>query len=216
MIYSARHNYLFVHIPKTGGTSMALALEARAAKDDIMLGDTPKARNRRGRVSAIKAAGRLWKHSQLCDLYGLLTPEQIAEAHVFTGVRNPWHRRVSYYYWLQEQRFDHEAVRLAQSLSFSDFLRHPHTEASFRANPYARYVTDENGADRCALYVRLEHLETDLPKLEALIGLKLRPFPHQNPSNRAGAYQSYYSSGDAERLATLCAEDIERFGYVFE
>lgn len=42
MIISLGHKYIFVHAPKTGGTSMALALEGRAMKDDIMLGDTPQ------------------------------------------------------------------------------------------------------------------------------------------------------------------------------
>ena len=42
MIISLGRKYIFVHAPKTGGTSMALALEGRAMKDDIMLGDTPK------------------------------------------------------------------------------------------------------------------------------------------------------------------------------
>ena len=72
MIISRGRRYIFVHIPKTGGTSMALALEARAMKDDIMLGDTPKARNRRRRLDGAQAAGRLWKHSTLADLDGLV------------------------------------------------------------------------------------------------------------------------------------------------
>jgi hypothetical protein len=58
MIISRGRSYIFVHIPKTGGTSLALALEGRAKKDDIMLGDTPKARNRRHRVRDVATAGR--------------------------------------------------------------------------------------------------------------------------------------------------------------
>ena len=58
MILSLGRKYVFVHIPKTGGTSLALALEGRAMKDDIMLGDTPKARKRRGPTAKRKALSR--------------------------------------------------------------------------------------------------------------------------------------------------------------
>ncbi|HMO71776.1 MAG TPA: Type II secretory pathway, pullulanase PulA, partial [Paracoccaceae bacterium] len=80
MIISRQRGYVFVHIPKTGGTALALALEARAAADDILIGDTPKARARRGRVKALagRAAGRLWKHSTLADIEGVLPREEIA------------------------------------------------------------------------------------------------------------------------------------------
>ena len=71
MIISPGRRFIFVHIPKTGGTSMALALEDRAMKDDILIGDTPKALRRRRRLKGAQAAGRLWKHSTLADIDGL-------------------------------------------------------------------------------------------------------------------------------------------------
>jgi len=40
MIISLGRKYIFVHIPKTGGTSLALALEGKAMKDDVLVGDT--------------------------------------------------------------------------------------------------------------------------------------------------------------------------------
>ena len=89
MIISHARRYVFVHIPKTGGTAMTLALEARAARDDIILGDTPKAQARRARQAGLRAAGRLWKHSTLADLDGLLRPEDLAAMFTFTLVRNP-------------------------------------------------------------------------------------------------------------------------------
>ena len=77
MIISRGRRYLFVHIPKTGGTAMAMALEARAMKDDILIGDTPKAQKRKRRLKDIKTAGRLWKHSTLADIDGLICPRGV-------------------------------------------------------------------------------------------------------------------------------------------
>jgi hypothetical protein len=49
MIISHDYKYIFVQIPKTGGTPLTLALEAKAMKYDVLIGDTPKAINRRNR-----------------------------------------------------------------------------------------------------------------------------------------------------------------------
>ena len=100
MIVSPGRRYVFVHIPKTGGTSMALALEARAMKDDILIGDTPKARQRRNRLEGLPARGRLRKHARLADLEGWIGPYGLDAMFVYTMVRNPWDRMVSYYHWL--------------------------------------------------------------------------------------------------------------------
>ncbi|MFN3606262.1 MAG: sulfotransferase family 2 domain-containing protein, partial [Cypionkella sp.] len=110
MIISRGRRYVFVHIPKTGGTALTLALEARAMKDDLIIGDTPKARARKARLKAANAAGRLWKHSTLADIDGLIPRDELAGFFCFTLVRNPWDRLVSYYHWLADQTFDHPAV----------------------------------------------------------------------------------------------------------
>lgn len=213
MIVSRGRRYIFVHIPKTGGTSMALALEARAMADDILIGDTPKAVKRRGRVKRLQAAGRLWKHATLADIDGVVTPEAMAGLFCFTLVRNPWDRAVSYYQWLQGQGFDHPAVALARALRLADFLRHPLVAASLQAWPYSRYMTDVTGAERCNAYLRLEHLDRDLAPLVAHLGFTPQ-IPHENRSDR-GDYRAYYDDALAEHLGRLCAQDIARFGYAF-
>ncbi len=216
MIISHGRRYIFVHAPKTGGTSLALALEARAMKDDIMLGDTPKALKRRHRVKDVVSSGRLWKHSGLADIDGLITQAEIERFFVFTLVRNPWDRVVSYYHWLRAQSFEHPAVTIAGESDFAGFLRHPVIGQSLHKNPYASYVTDGGGVDRCNLFVRLEHLVNDLSPLNAHLGFSLGPIEHINKSQRRQVYQSYYTSEDAEIVGKLCAEDIRRFGYDFD
>lgn len=214
MIISRGRSYIFVHIPKTGGTSMALALEARAMKDDIMLGDTPKAVKRRRRLKGVKASGRLWKHAGLSDIDGLLSPEEIAAMFTFTLVRNPWDRMVSYYHWLRTQRFDHAAVHLARAQSFEGFLRDPATQAAQRQWPASRYMSDITGTERCKSYIRLEHFEQDAGALISHLGFELS-LPHENPSERAAGYREAYSGEMRQIVADCCAADIARFGYAF-
>lgn len=215
MIVSKGRGYIFVHIPKTGGTSMALALEARAMKDDVMIGDTPKARNRRRKIDAEKARGRVWKHSTLADIDGLYAPDEIASLFAFTLVRNPWDRLVSYYHWLRVQNFDHPAVKLAQRVGFNSFLFDPHTQDSLRANPYSHYMMRADGVEQCQAYIRLEHFEEDSTVLRAHLGFPLH-LEQTNTSTRAADYRGYYSDDTAAVVDEVCAADIARFGYSFD
>jgi Sulfotransferase family len=216
MIISRARKFIFVHIPKTGGTALSLALETRAARDDILIGDTPKSRARKRRLNGLKPAGRLWKHSTLSDIAGVVTPQEMAAFFTLTLVRNPWDRMVSYYHWLRVQPFAHPAVGLAKSHDFSGFLHHPQTQTSVRLWPYAAYMRDAAGVERASLYARLEHLEADIAPFEAHLGFRVTPLARVNASDRPRDWKAAYSDADAELVGEMCAEDIARFGYAFD
>jgi len=214
MIVSRGRRYIFVHIPKTGGTSLAAALETRAMAGDLLIGDTPKARRRRRRLADLPARGRLWKHSGLADIDGVLAPGEIGQMFVFTLVRNPWDRTLSYYAWAREQRFDHPAIRAAKRLDFSGFVEDPGVGESLRRSPARSYVTDASGTERCDAFVRLEYLEADLAPVWDHLGFRL-DVPRFNASKRKRGYRSYYDAATRQRVAELHAEDIARFGYAW-
>lgn len=216
MIVSPGRGYIFVHIPKTGGTALALALEAKARADDILIGDTPKARRRRHRLRGLATAGRLWKHSRLADIEGLVDRTDFPRFRIFTIVRNPWERLASLYHWLRVQSFDHPQVRLAKALDFAGFLAAPEVEAAFRASPSAAYLQDGAGTEHCTLWLRHDRLSDDLPRLEALLDLRLPPLARVNASDRPTDWRSLYTDRTAARVAAICAEDIARFGWRFE
>ncbi|WP_299916736.1 sulfotransferase family 2 domain-containing protein [uncultured Roseobacter sp.] len=215
MIISRGRSYVFVHIPKTGGTSLAMALENRAMKDDLLIGDTPKARRRKRRLQGLQARGRIWKHATLADIDGILTPEELAGMFTFTLVRNPWDRVVSYYHWLKEQQFAHPSVVTAKRRPFDGFLTDRHIRESLRHSPASSYMRDVTGVERCRSFIRLERLEADLAPLQEHLGFCLE-IPHENRSARESDYRHHYSPTLRDIVADVCAEDIARFGYRFD
>jgi hypothetical protein len=193
---------------------MAHALEIRAHKDDVLIGDTPKAIKRRARVDRLRdqAAGRLWKHATLADIDGIVSTRDLAGMFCFTLVRNPWDRVVSYYHWLRDQSFNHPAVHLAKAESFAGFVSDIQTQVGLSEWHYGRYMCDALGQER-GQFLRLEHLEQDMQPLCAHLGFTPE-VPHENRSDR-GAYRDYYDAPLRDLVGRICARDIARFGYEF-
>lgn len=214
MILSRGRNFVFIHIPKTGGTAMALALEARAMASDQMLGDTPKALKRRRRLQGIETHGRLWKHSTLADIEGLASREALRQMFTFTLVRNPFDRAVSLYHWLKAQRFDHPMVPLAQETPFTTFVTDPLVRQSLKANQAPSYMRQSDGVEHCSLYIRLEHFASDARPLFDHLGFAF-DLPRTNESQRDRDWRVYYDSRAISAVQDSCSTELDRFEYSF-
>ncbi len=194
---------------------MALALEARAMAEDILIGDTPKAVRRRKRLKLIEARGRIWKHSRLRDIDGASGIGALDEFFVFTMVRDPWTRVFSLYHWLRAQNFDHPVVPKAKGLEFGPFLQDPIVSDMLSRDAVDQYVTDNSGKNYCNTFVRLEHFREDIVPVETHLGFKLGVLPHANGSDRPTNVRGAYDARSAEQVRAWFATDIERFGYEF-
>lgn len=216
MIISPARKYIFVHIPKTGGTSLTLALEDRAKRGDIIISDTPKGKRRRQRVKKFQEQTdkRLWKHSTLADLESIVTPEEMREYFVFAMVRNPWDRLVSYYHWLRMQNFEHRMVRLAKMTTFQTFVTHVYTQKQMLAWPYSKYTMGSDGTQYATKFIRLEQWRPDMSGLIEHLGFT-PGIGRTNRSLRHPDYRTYYTDETAELVSNICARDIQQFGYRF-
>ena len=116
---------------------------------------------------------------------------------------------------MRTQSFDHPAVALSKKVDFSGFLNASQTQAALSVWPAAAYVTTPSGREVCDAYVRIEHLDEDLAPVEAHLGFRLRPLPHENRSDRPADYRAAYSDTDAALVSQCCAKDIVQFGYAF-
>lgn len=134
---------------------------------------------------------------------------------LFTLVRNPWDRMVSYYHWLRDQGFDHPAVSLAKGLTFAEFLTHSHTRAALAAESYGSYLNLPGRGELPATFVRLENLEDDLAPVEEHLGFPLAPLPAVNASARRAGYRQYFDDPLANLVGELYRADIDRFAYRF-
>lgn len=220
MIVSYAHRCIFVHIPKTGGSALAQALAAVAGPEDLLIDDGPAARARkpalRRRLRQVSPRGRVWKHSRLADIEGLVPRADFARFCVVTILRNPWERLASYYHWLRVQDFAHPHVVLSRRVGFAGFLADPGVAASFRASPAASYIRDGAGIEHCAFWLRQERLTEDACRLADMLCVDLPPLEHVNASARPADWRRAYTPEAMAQVAAICAEDIARFGYRFE
>jgi hypothetical protein len=206
MLLSRRNGLLFIHIQKTGGSSVARVLRREISGLEPFLGTHDHA---------------LWARQALGAEYGGLFS--------FAFVRNPWDRLVSWYTMIQERREKWRPEELNRlwryalrcSNSFEEFVRdctdvvHDTDGVKSFAFNQLDYLTDEDGTLIVDFVGRYERLNQDAEALFSRIGVPGARLPHANPSSHRH-YSSYYSEEARHIVAERFARDIEYFGYAFE
>jgi len=193
MIVSPSHNFVFVHVPRTGGISIGGALAPFADKP----GDPT-----------------IQTHDTLAAL--LARHPQAAGYFRFGFVRNPWERLVSFY--AHARRYLASSVPEMQSLDFPCMVRaldrdEPWTRRIFAFRPQRDFFCDETG-ERVADFVgRFERLEQDFRTVCRRIGVSAA-LPLRNTSVH-GLYADYYDTWGRDFVAEHYRDDIEEFGYAF-
>jgi hypothetical protein len=217
MILSLRYKFLFVHIAKTGGTSIRAALRPYKWRDPYRI--PLFLCSRISSLSRHRLACKLPRHAKAIAAYEMLPRELFNELFKFAFVRNPWDLQVSSYHHIQRER-----PHLLEGIKdFEGFLRwkldpvdrpyHYIIDTSIELQ--SDYLIDLNGSIIVDFIGRYERLEEDFQEACARIGIKAPKLPHKRQARLRTAYQKYYTDETAELIAKHFKRDIDMFGYSF-
>lgn len=204
---------VFVHIPRTGGTSIEAALELlgdwRIEDTEKMFGlvTSPELRDRIHGAPFLQHVG--------VDVLRALRPAEYATFFRFTFVRNPWDRMVSIY-----SRLDPHMVTSARTVgidlisrSFEGFVEQISEFSHVHLLPQCEFLasgTKDYGVDFVG---RFERLAEDFDFVCKRLGIH-RTLPHRNASRR-DVYQKLYTPRSQRMVEQFYLNDIEEFGYRF-
>jgi hypothetical protein len=202
-VYSSAYDFLFIHVPKTGGNSIQNAL-LPFSDDRLVLLSPHHDGVERFEIQSPDLDIR--KHSSLEEYRAQLAPEAFERATKVTCVRNPWDRCVSFFF------SPHRGPVTWSPEAFDAFIRSS-------VHPHAHYLAlDGRPGDpfeAVDVILRFERLAEDFAGLCGRLGIGPATLPHVNASRR-GEYRSYFvDEGTIDLVAEKFAPEIARFGYAF-
>lgn len=186
-----KHKFIFIHIPKTGGTSIEQAFNQNRVRQ---------------------------KHRTMTQYENMLHAN-IDQYFLFSVIRNPWDRMVSYWNWRQGK---YSAPIDGKMNIFSEWLRYiisidlnRESRNDFKMAISPQFTSLKNKNNKIIVdLIRFENLQNDFDTVCEKIGIPQQQLPHYNKTNHKH-YTEYYDEETNQIVAEKYAKDIEYFGYNF-
>lgn len=217
MLLSHKYNFLFVHIAKTGGTSVRAALNTLRWKDPMYYLMWPA--HKVSGLTGHKLGVKFPRHSHIIAAKEMLPTDYFNQLYKFAFVRNPWDLQVSSFHHIKRERPQHmngiEDFNEFMAWKFNPerpYQYHIDTSLSWQSD----YLVDLHGNLIVDFIGHYESIHEDFEKACAKINVDLA-LPHKRKAkDRKGDYRSYYNDASAELVAKHFAKDIEILGYNFD
>jgi len=209
MQLSHSHKFIFIHVFKTGGTSIRAGLERFLNRPQRRLCN--RVRRRLGWALAPDLLATLLPHARAIDVRAVLPPRVFDSYFKFAFVRNPWDWQVSFYSYILQNPDHHEHTNVSRLRSFEEFIRYRTDRPVWSQKSF---VTDEKDGWLVDFVGRFENLQADFAQVCARTRINAT-LPHLNDSRRAD-YRVYYDDRTVAAVREQCREDVECFGYEFD
>jgi chondroitin 4-sulfotransferase 11 len=190
---SDTHKFIFIHVNKTGGTSIEKAFQPDADHRNVQ-----------------------HKHASVA-FYSQTFPDQFRRYFKFAFVRNPWDWLVSRYHWsknhqrLFDYSFDEFLRRLEKRIRLSKSALWLEDGQALKPQLDRLVIGGSIAVDFVG---RFENLQRDFDLVCSRLQIEPRRLHHVFKSKHAH-YADYYSVENRKIVERLYAIDIATFGYHF-
>lgn len=217
MLLSHKYQFLFVHIAKTGGTSVRAALNTLRWRDPMYYLMLPA--HKISGLTGHKLGLKFPRHSHIIAAQEMLPEEFFNSLFKFAFVRNPWDLQVSSFHHIKRER----PQFLNGITDFNEFMRwkfnpersyqyHIDTSLSLQSD----YLVDLHGKVLVDFIGRYENLNEDFSRVCKKIGVQIE-LPHKRKAkDREKDFRSYYQDDTAALVAEHFKRDIEILEYSFD
>jgi hypothetical protein len=217
---SHKHNCIFIHIPKTAGTSIELKLglfekvqpnvqDHRSIREiePLPVYGFLGARS----IEDIKFAFFRFKHHRLKGRE-YVTPEQYNSYFKFTFIRNTWARVFSMYKAFMRNKNFKKMYDVQDNCSFHDFVASYLYIRQFR--PQLFWLTDSMGQIPMDYIGRFENLHKDFDHIADAIHLEDSNLPRTMIGD-GSCYTDFYDPQTKDRVYKRYIDEINLFGFNF-
>lgn len=216
MLLSLRNNFLFVHIAKTGGTSIRATLNRYRWRDPYY--PAQFVCSRISHLTGHRLGCKFPRHAKIVAAREMLPRELFESLFKFAFVRNPWDLQVSSFHHIRRER----PHLVAGHEDFEEFLRYklnPNRPYQFHIDTsielQSDYLVDLHGKVLVDFIGRYENIEADFREACRQIGITPPPLAHRRKAKNRSDYRSYYRDVTAELVAERFKKDIDLFDYSF-
>lgn len=202
---------IFVHIPKTGGTSIENAIwgpdwSARTT-EQLWMG-------------AVRPGFNKYQSGGLQHLLATQVRQEVGaqvfdKFFKFSFVRNPWDKVVSQFCYVKTRKDLLRYMGMSRWTSFSRYLDLIQKTQHVQSYEQWRFLESPGGKRMVDFVGRFENLQGDFAQVAERLGLKSSVLPHAMKSKSRRPYESYYNAKTRDAVARIYQKDIEMFGYTF-
>ena len=183
MFINHTHKFIFIHIPKNGGTSIRNSFDINGYDKRV--------------------ARKKYPHDGTMEIRDYCGEEVWNTFYKFAVVRNPYDRLVSYYHFHKSPQYKYPAR--AQELSFKDWVMKGLDDKITRTQfNYFAMSQDKT--------IRFENLQEGFNEVCTDIGIESYELPHYNKSEHE-PFESYYDDELKEIVYGMVIVDFNRFRY---